>query len=115
LTDLPTRLLAAEITREQLFRRLHQEVPYALTVETEAWEEFQDGTAKINQVIFVAREGHKAIVVGEGGRQIKAVRGGATGTGEVVTASSTVPVRQDPRKMAGRPGTLSGDGAGLDV
>ena len=74
LTDLPERLLAAEITREQLFRRLHQEVPYALTVETEAWEEFDDGSAKVNQVIFVAREAHKAIVVGQGGRQIKSVR-----------------------------------------
>ncbi len=74
LTDLPMRLLAAEITREQLFRRLHQEIPYALTVETEAWEEFKDGSVKLNQVIYVTREGHKAIVVGEGGRQIKAVR-----------------------------------------
>jgi GTP-binding protein Era len=72
LTDLPTRLPAAEITREQLFRRLHQEVPYALTVRPRPGRN-SDGTAKINQVIFVGGR-HKAIVVGEGGRQIKAVR-----------------------------------------
>ena len=48
LTDLPVRLLAAEVTREQLFRQLHEEVPYALTVETEAWEEFKDGSAKVD-------------------------------------------------------------------
>jgi GTP-binding protein Era len=74
LTDLPMRLLAAEITREHLFRRLHQELPYALTVETEDWEEFKDGSAKVRQVIFVEREGQKAIVVGQAGKQIKAVR-----------------------------------------
>jgi GTP-binding protein Era len=74
LTDLPVRLLAAEVTREHLFRQLHEEVPYALTVETEAWEEFKDGSAKVSQVVYVTRDSHKAIVVGKGGSRIKQVR-----------------------------------------
>ncbi len=74
LTDLPVRLLAAEVTREHLFRQLHEEVPYALTVETEAWEEFKDGSAKISQIIYVARGNQKAIVLGKGGSRIKQVR-----------------------------------------
>ena len=74
ITDAPQRFLAAEITREHLFRQLHEEVPYALTVETEAWEEFKDGSVKITQVIFVAKEGQKAIVIGKGGAKIKAIR-----------------------------------------
>jgi GTP-binding protein Era len=74
LTDLPVRLLAAEVTREHLFRQLHEEVPYALTVETESWEEFKDGSAKVSQVIYVARDNQKAIVLGKGGSRIKQVR-----------------------------------------
>lgn len=74
ITDMPLRLLAAEITREHLFRQLHQEVPYALTVETESWEEFKDGSVKIQQVVLVEREGQKAIVIGKGGQRAKAVR-----------------------------------------
>jgi GTP-binding protein Era len=74
LTDLPARLLAAEVTREHLFRQLHEEVPYALTVETEAWEEFKDGSAKVSQVVYVTRDSHKAIVIGKGGQRIKQVR-----------------------------------------
>jgi GTP-binding protein Era len=71
------RLLAAEITREQLFNQLHQELPYALTVESESWEEFKDGSVKINQVIYVRRENQRAIVLGRGGQRIKAVRAAA--------------------------------------
>jgi GTPase len=71
LSDMPLRLLAAEVTREQLFLRLHQELPYASTVETEAWEEFKDGSVKITQTIFVQRDSQKAIVLGERGQQIK--------------------------------------------
>jgi GTP-binding protein Era len=74
VTDAPMRSLAAEITREHLFRRLHQELPYSLTVETESWEEFDDGSAKVQQTVFVAKDGQKAIVVGKGGERIKAVR-----------------------------------------
>ena len=74
LSDMPQRLLAAELTREQLFLQLHRELPYALTVESESWEEFKDGSAKVNQVIFVRRDSQKAIVLGHGGQRIKAVR-----------------------------------------
>ena len=74
LSDLPQMLLAAEITREKLFERLHQELPYALTVESESWEEFKNGDAKIRQIIFLQRSQHKAIVLGKGGSNIKQVR-----------------------------------------
>jgi GTP-binding protein Era len=74
ITDAPMRSLAAEITREQLFRQLQQELPYALTVETDSWEEFNDGSAKIQQTIFVARDNQKAIVVGKGGDRVRQVR-----------------------------------------
>jgi GTPase len=73
VSDLPQRMLAAEITREKAFHVLHQELPYALTVETEQWEEREDGSARIDQVIYVQRESQKAIVVGKGGRQIKTI------------------------------------------
>ena len=73
LADIPLRLLAAETTREKLFLRLHQELPYALGVETESWEERQDGSILIHQVIYVLRDSHKPIILGKGGRQIKAV------------------------------------------
>ncbi|MEM6678049.1 MAG: GTPase Era [Pseudomonadota bacterium] len=73
IADLPLRLLAAEITREKLTLRLHQELPYQLTVETETWEERRDGSARIEQVVYVARDGHKGIVLGKGGATAKAV------------------------------------------
>lgn len=73
VTDMPMRLLAAEITREKLFQQLHEELPYALTVETEKWEERKDGSVMICQVIIVARESHKGIVLGKGGARIKSV------------------------------------------
>jgi len=74
LSDLPVRLLAAEITREHLFRQLHDELPYELTVEPETWEEFEDGSARIGQVVFIQRESQKPIVLGRGGQRIKGVR-----------------------------------------
>ena len=73
IADLPMRMLAAEMTREKLTLRLHQELPYQLTVETENWEERKDGSARIDQVIYVTRDGHKGIVLGKGGETIKAV------------------------------------------
>src|SRR5262249_37444872 len=81
LSDLPERLIAAEVTREQMFLQLHDELPYASTVETEAWEEFKDGSVKITQTIYVQREGQKAIVLGQGGRQVKRI--GASARGEL--------------------------------
>ncbi|HWK48118.1 MAG TPA: GTPase Era [Stellaceae bacterium] len=73
LSDMPERLLAAEVTREQVFLQLHDELPYATTVETESWEEFADGSVKITQAIFVQRPSQKAIVLGKGGRQVKRI------------------------------------------
>ncbi len=73
IADLPMRNIAAEVTREKLTLRLHQELPYELTVETENWEERKDGSARIEQIIYVARDGHKGIVLGKKGETVKAV------------------------------------------
>lgn len=73
IADLPMRMIAAEITREKLTLRLHEEIPYQLTVETEAWEEKPDGSARVDQLVYVTRPGHKGIVLGKGGETIKAV------------------------------------------
>ncbi len=73
LTDLPERLLAAEIVREQIFLQTHEEVPYATTVETENWQERPDGSVRIDATVYVARPGHKAILIGERGQRIKAI------------------------------------------
>jgi GTP-binding protein Era len=73
LSDAPLRLLAAEITREQIYERLHDELPYQSTVETDSWTNQKDGSARIEQTIYVARDGQKRIVIGEGGRTIKAI------------------------------------------
>ncbi len=74
VSDMPQRQVAAEVTREKLFLRLHQELPYALTVDTEDWEDFKDGSVRIAQVVTVGRESHKGICLGKGGATIKAVR-----------------------------------------
>jgi GTP-binding protein Era len=73
IADLPMRMIAAEMTREKLTLRLHQELPYQLTVETASWEERKDGSARIDQIIYVLRDGHKGIVLGHKGETIKAV------------------------------------------
>jgi GTPase len=73
LSDAPERLIAAEITREQVFLQLRDELPYGSTVETERWEDRKDGSVRIEQVIFVQRPSQRAIVLGEGGQQIKAI------------------------------------------
>jgi GTP-binding protein Era len=91
IADAPLRSIAAEITREKLTLRLHQELPYQLTVETETWEERPDGAARIEQVIYVGREGHKGIVLGRKGETIKAVGAAA---------------RADIAKALGRPAHL---------
>ncbi len=71
VSDMPLRLLAAEITREKLYYQLQQELPYSATVETELWEERKDGSVKLEQTIFVEREGQKAIILGKSGKRIK--------------------------------------------
>jgi GTP-binding protein Era len=73
LTDLPDRLLAAEIVREQIFMQTHEEVPYAATVETESFQERRDGSVRIEATIYVARAGHKAILIGAGGARIREI------------------------------------------
>lgn len=73
LTDQASRILAAELTREALFLKLHQELPYSLAVETETWEEKPDGSVRIQQVIYIQRESHKPIVIGKGGQMLRKV------------------------------------------
>jgi GTP-binding protein Era len=73
LTDMAERLLAAEITREQVFLQLRQELPYAAAVETEAWTALEDGSVKIDQIIYVLRASQKGIVLGKGGSRVKAI------------------------------------------
>jgi len=82
ISDLPLRTIAAEITREKLTLRLHQELPYQLTVETENWKDLKDGSARIEQIIYVMRDGHKGIVLGNKGETIKAV--GAEARREII-------------------------------
>ena len=81
ITDMPMRLMAAEITREQLFLRLQQELPYATTVETESWQERNDGSVRIAQIVYVQRDSQKAIVLGHRGQMIKRI--GATARQEL--------------------------------
>jgi GTPase len=71
--DIPSRILAAEITREKIYLRLHDELPYATAVETEKWQERKDGSVRIDQVVYVQRDGQKKIVLGKGGAAIKAI------------------------------------------
>lgn len=83
LADLPLRMIAAEMTREKLTLRLHEELPYQLTVETEKWEDRKDGSTRIDQLIYVARDGHKGIVLGNRGETIKAI--GQAARAEIAT------------------------------
>ena len=73
LTDLPDRLLAAELVREQIFLQIHEEVPYACTVETESFKELKDGSVRIETTVYVGRAGHKAILIGAGGQRIREI------------------------------------------
>ena len=100
ITDLPLRLMAAELTREKLFQRLYRELPHALTVETETWEAFDDGSVRIAQVIFVEREGQRKIILGTRGEMIREVgqearRELAAIVGRTVHLKLFVKVRED--------------------
>ncbi len=115
IAEAPIRSLAAEITREKLIERLHDELPYQATVETEEWKDQPDGSARVEQTIFVSRESHRKIVLGEGGRTIKAIgtaarKDIAEAHGATVHLFLHVKVRE---KLARRPRALSGDGARL--
>jgi GTP-binding protein Era len=84
ISDAPLRQLAAEITREKLYLRLHQELPYQSTVETELWKELKDGSVRIEQTVYVARDSQRKIVLGKGGQAIKAI--GAAARAEIAAA-----------------------------
>jgi GTPase len=84
ISDVPLRQLAAEITREKLYLRLHQELPYRSTVETEVWKELKDGAVRIEQIIYVERESQRKIVLGKGGQTIKAI--GAAARADIAVA-----------------------------
>ncbi len=73
LSDVPMRVMAAEVTREQAFLQLHQELPYSLTVETDSWQDRADGSVRIDQTILIRRESQKGMVVGKGGTRIKSI------------------------------------------
>ena len=73
MSDVSDRMLAAEITREKLYLKLHQELPYSSAVETELWEERQDGSVRIEQTIYVERKSQKGIVIGKGGETLKEI------------------------------------------
>jgi GTP-binding protein Era len=84
ISDAPLRQLAAEITREKLYLRLHQELPYQSTVETEVWKELRDGSVRIEQIVYVERDSQRKIVLGKGGQAIKAI--GAAARAEIAKA-----------------------------
>ena len=87
IADAPLRQLAAEITREKLYLRLHQELPYQSTVETDSWKERKDGSVRIEQTIYVERESQRKIVLGKGGQTIKAI--GAAARKEIAELRSS--------------------------
>jgi GTP-binding protein Era len=87
MSDLPMRQLAAEITREKLYHRLHQELPYQSTVETESWKELKDGSVRIEQTIYVERESQRKIVIGKAGQTLKAI--GAAARKEIAEIAET--------------------------
>ena len=104
VSDAPMRQLAAEITREKLYARLHQELPYQSTVETDIWKELRDGAVRIEQTIYVERDSQRKIVLGKGGATIKAI--GADARREIAVAhraaGASVPVREGARGLERR-------------
>ena len=110
IADVALRLIAAEITREKLTLRLHQELPYELTVETEGWEERKDGSVKIDQIVYVARDGHKGIALGPKGETIKAVGQAARTGAEGVPRARGAPVPDG--EGAARAGSTSASATG---
>ena len=85
ISDAPIRSLAAEITREKIFERLHDELPYQITVETEQWKDQRDGSARVEQTIYVTRDSHKKIVIGESGQMLKSI--GSAARKEIMEAA----------------------------
>ena len=113
VSDAPLRMLAAEITREKIYDRLHEELPYRSTVETDQWQIRPDGSVRIEQTIFVERESQRSIVLGKGGQTIKAI-GQAARIGDRRGGrrqGPPVPAREGPGELGGRSGALPRDGA----
>ena len=111
MTDLPLRFLAAEITREKLTLRLHDELPYRSTVETEKWTETKKGV-RIDQTIYVERDSQRKIVLGKGGATIKAISMAAREeiSRLIEKPVASIPVREGARELGRRPRALSRDG-----
>ncbi len=101
LTDMPDRLLAAEIVREQIFLQTHEEVPYGTTVETESWQERKDGSVRIEATIYVARAGQKAILIGEKGSRVREIgaRARSRARGAARAARASLPQREGARRL----------------
>ena len=108
-------MLAAEITREKIFNRLHDELPYAITVETTSWKELKDGSVRIEQTIYVERDSQKKIVLGKGGQTIKQISSGIARRAEDAAGAgrASVPVREGARELGRRPRAIRGPG--LDI
>ena len=115
IAEAPIRSLAAEITREKLIERLHDELPYQATVETDEWKEQPDGSARVEQTIFVSRESHRKIVLGEGRPDDQGDRHSRPPgyRRSPWRDRASLPARQGARALARRPRTLPGDGARL--
>ncbi len=118
MSDAPMRHLAAEITREKIYRQLHQELPYQSTVETDSWTERKDKSVRIEQTIFVERESQRKIVLGKGGATDQSI--GADARKEILprlpSAGAPVPVSVKVREELGRrPRALPRDGPGVSV
>ena len=115
ISDAPLRQLAAEITREKLYLKLHQELPYQSTVETESWKERKDGSVRIEQTIYVERDSQRKIVLGKGGQTIKAIGEAARARArrDPREEGAPVPVREGARGLGRRPGALPADGPGV--
>ena len=118
ISDLPSRMLAAEATREKLFMQLHQELPYNLTVETELFEVQKNGDLKINQVIYVTRDSHKAMVLGKS-RSARIKQVGSQSRQDhrrtVRPEGALVLVREGSGELAQRSGAVPRNGAGAGV
>ena len=115
MSDAPLRQLAAEITREKLFERLHQELPYHSTVETESWKELRGGKVRIEQTIYVERESQRKIVHRQGRADLKAIgEASRREIAEIVEPQGApVSVREGARGLGRRPGALPRDGPGV--
>ena len=112
VTDVPMRTQAAELTRECIYRFLHQELPYTTTVETTDWKAFKDGSARVEQTIYVERDSQKKIVLGKGGATIKRISTEARRSIEEMAGHRvhSVPVRESARELGKRPGAIPGNG-----